>query len=200
MKSHSFWATVASLSLIACNAFAQDLEDAEDEASPGRMFKMQLQTGVRYGTRDLNLGFGARGGFLLPNHMWLGGSFDYFLGFSHLIEASTGTDNYRVWSLGGEVGYDFDLDEGFSLRPYLGLGLVHADETICALIDGERCFSPVNVNAKACTLGGLLRYTIGIFSVSGDVRRRSVVEGWHLFDSAAWSSVWVFGAEAGVVF
>ena len=77
---------------------------------------MQLQIGVRYGTRDLNLGFGARGGFLLPNHMWLGGSFDYFLGFSRLIEGSTGTDNYRAWNLGGEVGYDFDLDEGFSLR------------------------------------------------------------------------------------
>jgi hypothetical protein len=58
----------------------------------------------------------------------------------------------------------------------------------------------VSVTAKACTPGGLLGYTIGIFSVSGDVRRRSVVEGWRLFDSGAWTSAWIFGAEAGVVF
>jgi Autotransporter beta-domain len=201
MKSHAFGATVACLSLIACKAYAQDLEDEDGEAPPRRTFKIPLQAGLRYGTRDLNLGFGARGGFQLPNHMWLGGSFDYFLGFSRLVEASTGTDNYRVWNVGGEVGYDFDIDEGFSLRPYLGLGLAHADETLCARLDtGERCISPVRSNAKGCTLGWLLRYTIGIFSVSGDVRRRSVVEGWNLFDSAAWTSAWVFGAETGVVF
>jgi hypothetical protein len=41
---------------------------------------------------------------------------------------------------------------------------------------------------------------MGIFSVSGDVRLLSVVEGWKLFDSAAWTSGWIFGAEAGVVF
>jgi hypothetical protein len=106
-----------------------------------------------------------------------------------------------VWNVGGEVGYDFDLADGLRLRPYLGLGLAHAEETLCTPVDtGEICASPVNATAKAFTLGGLLGYTIGIFSVSGDVRRWSVIDGWDLLDSAAWYSTWFFGAEAGVVF
>jgi hypothetical protein len=67
-------------------------------------------------------------------------------------------------------------------------------------VTGELCVSPASSNVKACTLGGLLRYARGIFSVSGDVRLLSAVEGWKLFDSAAWTSAWIFGAEAGVVF
>jgi hypothetical protein len=95
----------------------------------------------------------------------------------------------------------FDLIKELWLRPYLGLGLEHSDDTICGPgMRGELCVSPGSSNAKACTLGGLLRYTMGIFSVSGDVRRLSVVEGWKLFDSAAWTSAWIFGVEAGVVF
>jgi hypothetical protein len=65
---------------------------------------------------------------------------------------------------------------------------------------GELCVPAGSSNTKACTLGGLLRYTMGIFSVSADVRLLSVVEGWKLFDSATWTSGWIFGAEAGVVF
>jgi hypothetical protein len=188
------------LSLIACTAFAQDLEDGEDGLDAGRTFKMQLLAGLRYGTHNLNLGFGARGGFLLPNHMWLGGAFDYFMGAS-LPNKYGGIDKYKTWNVGGEVGYEVGLADGFSLSPYLGLGLAHSEDTPCApLVTGEVCARPMSGNDPVCTLGGLLMYRIGMFSMSGDVRVRSVVANSEFGESAAWISAWVFGAEAGIVF
>jgi hypothetical protein len=196
MKARGLVATATCLSLVACAAHAQELEDEEGVPSAGSTFKMQLQAGLRYGTHDLNLGFGGRAGFLLRNHVWLGGSFDYFLGVSQ-SRGATFTDDFRMWNVGGEVGYALGVAEGLWLRPYLGLGLAHADETVCGPgATGEMCVSPASSNRPVCTLGGLLTYTMGIFSVSGDVRLRSVVESWKLADGAAW----VVGAEAGVAF
>ena len=201
-KALGLLATATCLSLVACVAHAQESEDDEGEPSAGRMFKMQLQAGPRYGTHDLNLGLGGRAGFLLWNDVWLGGSFDYFLGVNQ-SRGPTFTDKFRMWNAGGEVGYDLRLADGLGLRPYLGFGLARTDETVCGPgVTGEMCVSraPGSWSRPVCTLGGLLMYTMGIVTVSGDVRLRSVVGSWDLADSAAWSSAWVFGGEVGVAF
>ena len=201
MKACGLVATATCLSLVACAAHAQESDDDDGQPSAGRTFKMQLQAGPRYGTHDLNLGFGGRAGFLLRDHFWLGGSFDYFLG--HQSRGATLTDKFRMWNAGGEVGYDLGLADGLWLRPYLGFGLARTDETVCGPgVTGEMCVSAAqgSSNRPVFTPGGLLMYTIGIVTVSGDVRLRSVVGSWDLADSAAWSSAWVFGAEVGVAF
>ena len=200
MKARGLVATATCLSLFACAAHAQESEDDEGEPSAGRTFKMQLQAGPRYGTHDLNLGFGGRAGFLLWNDVWLGASFDYFLGVNE-SRGPTFTDRFRMWNAGGEIGYDVGLADGLWLRPYLGFGLARVDETVCGPgVTGEMCVSPASSNRPVCTLGGLLMYTVGIVTVSGDARLRSVVGSWDVADSAAWSSAWVFGAEVGVAF
>jgi hypothetical protein len=84
-------------------------------------------------------------------------------------------------------------------------GLASTRDGSTSASSGRRCLNVkshmlVNEYAKACSLGGLLGYTRGIFTVSGDLRRWNVVDGWDLLDSAAWYSAWFFGAEAGVVF
>ncbi len=198
LKAFGLAFAATCLSLAACRAHAQDAEAEQDEPSAARTFKLHLQAGPRYGTNDLNLGFGARTGFLLQSHVWLGGSFDYFLGADE-ARGPTITDKFRTWNAGGEVGYELALAERLWLRPYLGFGLARADETVCGPgVSGERCVSAASSNHAVCTLGGLLMYRIGIVTVSGEVRRRGVVGSWDVADRAAWYSAWVFGAEVGV--
>lgn len=185
-------------SLVACTAQAQDGEADEDQPSAERAFEVQLQAGPRYGTNDLNLGFGGRTGFLLQNHVWLGGTFDYFLGIDESL-TPTVTGKFRTWNAGGEVGYELAVTDGLWLRPYLGFGLARAVETICGPgVTGERCVSPAGSNHAVFNLGGLLRYAMGLVTVSADVRRRGVVGSWDFADSAVWYSAWVFAADVGV--
>jgi hypothetical protein len=184
--------------MVSLVAHAQDSGDDEVEVSTVRGFKMQIQAGPRYGTQNLHLGLGGRAGLLLGNDVWLGGSFDYFLGVKD-AEGPDITEEFRLWNVDAELGYDFAFGHGLSLRPYLGFGLARRQDTVCGPgVNGEMC-GPRRAgewSRPAFKLGGLLMYTTGMVTVSGDVRLLSVVGS----NSSAWDSAWVFGAEVGVVF
>src|SRR5690349_17255626 len=61
----------------------------------------QASAGLRFGTNHLNLGLGARGGYTLPQGVYIGGVLDYFLG----------EDSAHMFDFGVEGGYDFKIND-----------------------------------------------------------------------------------------
>lgn len=62
-------------------------------------------------------GLGARAGYTLPQHIYIGGEFGYFFG------GSTTIGSYSTFNLGPEIGYDIGLASApILIRPYVGLG------------------------------------------------------------------------------
>jgi hypothetical protein len=105
-----------SLSLSASAALAQS-EGAPDRE--GASVGVQLG----YGFDDAyKFGLGARGGYTLPQKIYLGGTFVYHFGESD--SAAGFTSSEHLLYLGPEAGYDIVIPSApqFLIRPYLGLG------------------------------------------------------------------------------
>jgi hypothetical protein len=104
----------------------------------------QMNGGARYGSDNLNLGFGARGGYTLPNGVYIGGLFDYFIGESQTM-SNSGTSisaSAHEWNIGAEGGFDFRLDERLMVRPFIGLGIANASGEVCIdQVGGPQCTS-----------------------------------------------------------
>lgn len=84
-----------------------------------------------YGFDDAaGFGLGLRGGYTLPIHVYLGGTFIYHFGSSST--AGFNSTSVNVFYLGVEGGYDFVISSvPLVIRPYLGLGPLfeHANTT-----------------------------------------------------------------------
>jgi hypothetical protein len=132
----------------------------------------QMNAGARYGSDDLNLGLGARGGYTLPNGVYIGGMFDYFIGQSASMTSggTSASASAHMWDVGAEGGFDFALTDAVMVRPYLGLGI--AESSIEACIDqigGPMCTSG-SVSDSFLEVGGLINYLSGQLMFGGDVR------------------------------
>lgn len=135
--------------------------------------RVQLLGGIRYGSDDLNFGLGARGGYTLPNNVYLGGTFDYFFGDSEesgfagaRVEASA-----SLWLLGAEGGYDFGVSDNVVIRPFGGLGFAQANAEVCTELAGlPRQCADGSEDDVAITLGGLLHYVSGSLLVGPELR------------------------------
>ncbi|HKU38604.1 MAG TPA: hypothetical protein VJR89_10670 [Polyangiales bacterium] len=82
---------------------------------PAKPISAGLLLGYGISLEDANFwgfGFGLRGGYNI-GAIFLGARFVYYLG----------EDNFNVWELGIEGGYDVPVAEKFVIRPQLGLGL-----------------------------------------------------------------------------
>ena len=147
---------------------------------------------MRYGTQDLNLGFGARGGFTLPIGIYVGGVFDYFLGTSQTqsMPGASTTAEASMWDVGGEAGYDFGFRDSVVVRPYLGFGMASAQAKVC-IDDGTG--SPVCMTGSSSkafiSFGGQVNYMAGSFYAGGDLRVMVVDD-----------SAFILGGHVGLVF
>ncbi len=138
-------ATVASsLSLAASSAWAQtDTAPDREGASVGVL--------LGYGFDDAyKFGLGARGGYTLPQKIYIGGTFVYHFGESQSSGAFSASES--LFYVGPEGGYDFAIPSApqILIRPYLGLGLesVHVSES-----GGAELGSAVNINVSGSTSG-----------------------------------------------
>lgn len=109
--------------------------------------QVQIGAGFRYGFEleegDFNpwgTGLGISGGYTMPNAIYAGGVFDYFLGESR-EEAGLEMDG-NIWQLMGEAGYDLGLGN-LVLRPKAGIGVAGVSSEVC--VEGE-CSSDSGVN------------------------------------------------------
>jgi hypothetical protein len=132
----------------------------------------QMNGGARYGSDNLNLGLGARGGYTLPNGVYLGGMFDYFIG-EHQTLSMGGTNvtaDAHMWDIGAEGGFDFSLTDTVMVRPFLGLGIAEASAEVCMdAVGGPTCISGSNSDTFI-EVGGLINYVSGQLMFGGDVR------------------------------
>jgi opacity protein-like surface antigen len=105
-----------------------DAAPAEDTGGDGAEKPISVKLLLGYGL-DLEdgagnpwgLGFGLGGGYNI-GQIYLGARFIYYLG----------EDNFNIWELGAEGGYDVDLG-GAVLRPGIGLGVSNLSVTIPAI-------------------------------------------------------------------
>jgi hypothetical protein len=114
--------------------------------------KPQVSGGLRLGTENLNLGFGARGGYTFPQGAYVGGVFDYFLGES----------GFHFFDLGIEGGYDFAITPVMMVRPFAGLGLGWSRGCV-----GDICNSDSDTFIE---LGGLVDYFMDKLYIGGELR------------------------------
>src|SRR5262245_37391242 len=141
-RRHQLGIGAAIAAVVCCCAFARPAAAAPAPAltwSHG-----QMNGGARYGSDNLSLGFGARGGYTLPNGVYLGGLFDYFIGESQsaTLGGTTISVSAHLWDIGAEGGFDFALTEQLMIRPFLGLGIAKASGEICMdAVGGPMCTS-----------------------------------------------------------
>jgi hypothetical protein len=175
------------LTLVSSGAVAHESEFLPDPTPS----KVQFGAGARYATAGLGLGFGGRAGYALPNGLYLGVSFDYFLGSTGESPAPIYTKQSGFWNLDGEIGYVLALMGALSLRPNIGIGFAHNQHYICGPVGTTKtCFPRDTSKAVDLQLGGVLSYSIGSFWFSGDARVRQADDMW----------VAIIGCDVGVSF
>jgi hypothetical protein len=115
-------ALAVALSLTTLSATAEPVFTAR-HPQWGVRIGYGLDTGDELGG-DVNpyeLGFGLTAGYTFGMNLYLGASFEYYLGSFETIlngEAST-----RIWNAMFEPGYDIRLHKAVMIRPQVGLGL-----------------------------------------------------------------------------
>ena len=147
----------------------------------------QMSGGARYGSDNLNLGLGARGGYTLPNGVYLGGMFDYFIGETQTVSSggTSLTASAHLWDIGAEGGFDFALTDAVMVRPFIGLGIAEASGQVCMdQIGGPMCIAASNSDSFI-EFGGLINYLTGSLMLGGDLRllsaeSTSLVIGGHV--------------------
>lgn len=112
-------AVVAPAPAVTTVAVEPPAAEASPDEAPNRP---GFSAGALVGISSTGFGFGlgARAGYTLPFHLYLGGDIEDFFGGS-----------LQLFSVGPEVGYDLALPAGglpFLLRPYVGFGLAHVSE------------------------------------------------------------------------
>ena len=147
--------------------------------------KLQLVGMAGYGTNHLNFGFGARAGYTLPYNVYLGASFQYFLGDTQT--AYTMKVSARYFTFAGEVGYDFQIVPHVVVRPLLGIGAMWASEEICG-VTSTGCQSQSDSHSLV-ELGGVFNYSWDPVFVGGEMRLVIVND-----------SAFVLGAHIGYMF
>jgi hypothetical protein len=113
--------------------------------------------------------FGARGGYTLPMHLYVGGD----LGFQ--------VASYNIFHIQGEVGYDIGLTKELLLRPYAGLGFDDVFVSECA---GGFCAS-ASALGFVFSPGAVVTYAVTPnFFVGGDARIPILLGGSNGFGTA----------------
>jgi|SRR5579859_2226785 len=116
----------ASVTYAGASQPADEAPDSGPHAFDTRWFVAPM---LGFASQYMNFGIGVRGGKVLDNHIYIGGTFLYSLGQggTYSVVAPNGVVSSASWStssfyLGPEGGYDFDL-RYVVVRPYMGLGV-----------------------------------------------------------------------------
>jgi hypothetical protein len=132
-----------------------------------------------FATNDLNLGLGARGGYTLPNNIYIGGTIVYHVGRSDeaTLASTTIKNSIHFLYLGPEGGYDIAAGP-ILVRPYLGFGPgIFSGSSSIGLTGGSTMETSNSSTNFAIWLGGTVLYPIGQFIVGGDLRALFVSNG-----------------------
>ena len=118
MKKLPFVLGLTLASAVAVPAMAMEPAVTAEKWTVGAMIGDGFKDGV-------NFGLGVRGGYTLPQNIYVGGTFVYHFG------TSAGDASVNVFYLGPEAGYDIQAGP-VVVRPYLGLGPAFAHVSLPA--------------------------------------------------------------------
>jgi hypothetical protein len=171
-----------AIGLVSCCAVVFSAESVRAQSTPATTHWAVAAASPHYGpsaavllgfaTADLNLGIGARGGYTLPNNIYVGGTLVYQIGTSSEATFLTNTikTSFHFLYLGPEGGYDIAAGPVL-IRPYLGLGPGIASGSSSNCLQGASCAEMSNSSTNfTIWLGGTVLYPIGNFVVGGDLR------------------------------
>ncbi len=162
--------------LLAGVAIAAAVSTAPSVASAARPFTLERATvgaGIRFGSEDLNLGLGARGGYTIRESVYIGGVFDYWFGEDEeygFAPART-TTSFGAWNLLAIGGYDFGVSPTIVIRPFGGLGVMSYFGEVCTRVAGigEQCID-FDDTEVAGTFGGEALFDLGGWNLGGEFR------------------------------
>jgi hypothetical protein len=157
-------------------------------ALPGLTLSGSLRGLYGSPTEDLRInpyggGVGLRLGVTLPASLYLGASFDYFVGESEQAALDV-EQSASVTQFMGCVGYDLGFGP-VTLRPELGFGLAQAHSKVADVSDSEGDF--------ALAPGAEFIFGLGLLSISAEARYDVVFAG----DEDAGASAWILGLGLG---
>jgi opacity protein-like surface antigen len=178
-----FLALVALTALAPASAFAM--------GNPFTQNRVQVLGGPRFGSDELNFGLGIRGGYTLPMDLYVGGTFDYFIGEHNesTVNEYHSEYDFSFWLLTPEVGYDFGITPAFMVRPFGGIGLATVNGESCVNGPGLNYCDDFSESDVGLTIGGLVSYSVGSVFFGGELR-------FLLYDDEAL----VLGAHVGGAF
>ncbi|HMJ11296.1 MAG TPA: outer membrane beta-barrel protein [Polyangiaceae bacterium] len=141
-------------------------------ARPFTMERATLGAGLRFGSDDINLGLGARGGYTLRQQIYIGGQFDYWFGEEddYGIPAANGSIDTSAWDLLAVGGYDFGLSPVVVVRPFGGLGVMSYNIEICGELLGNETCDDDSETEVAGTFGAELLLDLGGWNLGGEFR------------------------------
>jgi hypothetical protein len=156
------------------------------------MDRPSLLATVEWGTKDLDVGLGARLGYTLSPGIYLGGMFEYWFGENQTDIPLEGpaSDREHGWDALAIVGYDIGPTSNVLFRPFAGGGVLRGSSEFCSSggTGTETCASTSRSGAIG-TVGGLLAVHLAPVMLGGEARL--------LFASGA---AVVLGADVGVSF
>jgi hypothetical protein len=162
-------ALVSSMSFATSQSWAQANAPPDPEgASAGLLVGWAFQDAYKFG-------IGARGGYTLPQKVYVGGTFVYHTGNS---QSQLGiTVDEHLFYLGAEGGYDFVIPSApqVLVRPYLGLGFESVSVSSSGTLGGINFSGSQSINGFAFWPGatGLYFFTPNI---SAGVDARVIVD------------------------
>ena len=120
--------------------------------------------GLRFGSEDLNLGLGVRGGYTFGQGIYVGGLIDYWFGEDDEDDAfgfARVETSYSAWDFFGVIGYDAGITPSITIRPFGGFGFVHVEWEQCGGALGLQGCRDDDETDPGAILGGEVLFEIG---------------------------------------
>lgn len=162
---------------------------AQAAPAPATAKQLSVDFGVRYGYslesdgyNPWRLGYGGGIGYTLKNALYLGGTFDYYVGEAHPPPAKVVAGNY--YSGLAQIGYDYRLSKRWVLRPRVGIGWATLTFEGCIQYIGKRIDCTRTISSDTALVPGLQLMFVSPVNISIEARYTVLMNGEVIKDAA----------------
>jgi hypothetical protein len=144
-------------------------------STPFTLERVSASIGPEFGSNDLNLGIGARGGYTIRQAVYFGLLADYWFGSSQDAVVPGGgriTQSVHGWDVFGDVGYDLAPTPTLVIRPFVGFGIFGSFGEACTSIAGAPTTTCISEHGSkgAGLFGGQVLAELGSINLGGELR------------------------------
>src|ERR1700691_5865870 len=154
---------LSAVTLVITSAIVSAAPSAHAQSEPDRP-GVSVGLLLGYGFDDAyKFGLGARGGYTLPQKVYIGGTFVYHFGESQSDGSTTASEH--LFYLGPEGGYDFAIPGApILVRPYLGLGF----ESVSVSVSGPE-FNGTTIGGGSASGLSFWPGVTGLYSITPNI-------------------------------